>query len=113
TQLPPIALLRRAGVPLAVATDCNPGTAPVASILAAMNFAALEFGLSVDECLDGVTRQAARALGRAAECGVIAPGYWCDLAIWNVAQPAQLVLSLGQRPLHARVWHGQTDQALN
>ena len=113
TQLPPIALLRRAGVPLAVATDCNPGTAPVASILAAMNFAALEFGLSVDECLDGVTRQAARALGRAAECGVIAPGYWCDLAIWNVAQPAQLVLTLGQRPLHARVWHGQTDQALD
>jgi imidazolonepropionase len=107
TQPPPIDALRRAGVPLAVATDCNPGTAPVASILAAMNFAALEFGLSVEECLDGVTRQAARALGREQECGSLAPGAWCDLAIWNVAHPAELVLSLGHRPLHARLFRGQ------
>lgn len=112
TQRPPIAALRRAAVPMAVATDCNPGTSPVASILAAMNFAALEFGLSVEECLDGVTRQAARALGRAKDCGAIQPGYWCDLAIWNVAHPAELVLSLGHRPLHARVWRGQADRAL-
>jgi imidazolonepropionase len=112
TQRPPIAALRRAAVPMAVATDCNPGTAPVASILAAMNFAALEFGLSVEECLDGVTRQAARALGRAQDCGTLQPGYWCDLAIWNVAHPAELVLSLGHRPLHARIWRGQPDRAL-
>ncbi len=112
TQRPPIEALRRAGVPLAVATDCNPGTAPVASILAAMNFAALEFGLSVEECLDGVTRQAARALGLGQECGTIAPGYWCDLAIWNVTHPAELVLSLGHHPLHARLWRGQSDRAL-
>ena len=112
TQRPPIAALRRAAVPMAVATDCNPGTAPVASILAAMNFAALEFGLSVEECLDGVTRQAARALGRAQDCGLIQPGHWCDLAIWNVTHPAELVLSLGHRPLHARVWRGQADRAL-
>jgi imidazolonepropionase len=112
TQLPPIAALRRAGVPMAVATDCNPGTSPVASILAAMNFAALEFGLSVEECLDGVTRQAARALGLQQECGTIAPGYWCDLAVWNVTHPAELVLSLGHHLLHARLWRGQPDHTL-
>jgi imidazolonepropionase len=112
TQRPPIEALRRAGVPMAVATDCNPGTSPVASILAAMNFAALEFGLSVDECLDGVTRQAARALGCARECGVVQPGYWCDLAIWNVTHPAELVLSLGHHPLHARLWRGRPDRTL-
>ena len=111
-QRPPIAALRRAGVPMAVATDCNPGTAPVASILAAMNFAALEFGLSVEECLDGVTQHAARALGCEQECGTVAPGYWCDLAIWNVAHPAELVLTLGHRPLHTRLWRGQADGAL-
>jgi len=110
-QPPPIDALRRAAVPMAVATDSNPGTSPLTSLLTAMNLAALEFGLSVDECLDGVTRQAARALGLGHECGQLLPGFWCDLAIWDVTQPAELVLSLGRRPLHQRIWRGQPDRA--
>ena len=108
-QRPPIDALRRAGVPLAVATDCNPGTSPLTSILAAMNLAAVEFGLSTEECLAGVTRAAARALGLQATTGTIEAGKWCDLAIWNVAQPAELVHNLGARPLHCRIWHGQAQ----
>ena len=108
-QRPPIALLRSAGVPMAVATDCNPGTSPMASILAAMNFAAVEFGLSTAECLAGVTAVAARALGLQASHGSIEVGKWCDLAIWNVAHPAELVQGIGMRPLHRRFWHGQPD----
>ena len=110
SKRPPIDALRRAGVALAVATDCNPGTSPLTSILAAMNFAAIEFGLSTEECLMGVTRHAARALGRSATSGTIEPGKWCDLAIWDVAHPAELVYAMGARPLHRRVWHGQSDQ---
>jgi imidazolonepropionase len=108
-QSPPVAALRRAGVPMAVATDCNPGTSPLTSILAAMNLAAVQFGLGVGECLAGVTRHAAQALGRQADVGTIAAGKWCDLAIWNVDQPAELVHNLGARPLHRRYWHGQPD----
>jgi imidazolonepropionase len=107
TQRPPVAALRRAGVPMAVATDCNPGTSPLTSILTALNLAAVEFGLGVGECLAGVTRHAARALGAQASVGTIEAGKWCDLAIWNVAQPAELVHNLGARPLHRRFWHGQ------
>ena len=107
SQRPPIAALRASAVPMAVATDCNPGTSPLTSILTAMNLAALEFGLSVHECLDGVTRQAARALGLERDSGLLAPGQWCDLAIWNAEQPSELVLTLGHRPLHQRVWHGR------
>jgi imidazolonepropionase len=106
-QRPPIEALRRAGVPLAVATDCNPGTSPLTSILTAMNLAAVEFGLSTEECLAGVTRAAARALGLEATSGTIEPGKWCDLAIWDVAQPAELVNNLGARPLYRRIWHGE------
>jgi len=106
-QRPPVDALRRAGVPLAVATDCNPGTSPLTSILTAMNLAAVEFGLSTEECLAGVTRTAARALGLQASTGTIEAGKWCDLAIWNVAQPAELVNNLGARPLHQRIWHGE------
>ena len=96
-------------VPMAVATDCNPGTSPLTSILTAMNFAAVEFGLSTGECLAGVTRVAARALGLHATQGTIETGKWCDLAIWNVAHPAELVHGIGARPLHRRLWHGQPD----
>jgi imidazolonepropionase len=110
-QPPPVQLLREAGVPIAVATDCNPGTSPLASLLTAMNLAAVLFGLSTLECLAGVTRHAARALGVLEECGSLEPGKWCDLAIWSVEQPAELVHALGMRPLHARVWHGQWQPA--
>ena len=110
TQRPPVAALRRAGVPMAVATDCNPGTSPLSSILAAMNLAAVEFGLGVGDCLAGVTRHAARALGLQDATGTLEPGKWCDLAIWNVEQPAELVHNLGARPLHRRFWHGQPGE---
>ena len=104
---PPVPLLREAGVPLALATDCNPGTSPLTSLLLAMNMAATCFRLTVAECLAGVTLNAARALGLAGECGSLEAGKSCDLAIWNVAEPAELVYRIGANPLHARVWRGQ------
>jgi imidazolonepropionase len=111
SQAPPVRALRQAGVPMAIASDCNPGTSPLSSLLAAMNLAAVEFGLSTAECLAGVTREAARALGVLADRGTIEVGKSCDLAIWNVAQPAALVYSLGSRSLHERVWQGQRGPA--
>ena len=106
TRLPPIEALRAAGVPLAVATDCNPGTAPLTSLLLAMNMAATLFRLTVEECLAGVTREAARALGRLDEVGTLEAGKVCDLAIWDIERPAELVYRMGFNPLHARVWRG-------
>ena len=107
TQLPPVDLLRQAGVPIAVATDCNPGTSPLTSLLLALNMAATCFRLTVAECLAGVTIHAARALGLSSECGTIEPGKSCDLAVWNIEQPAELVYRIGANPLHARIWRGQ------
>jgi imidazolonepropionase len=106
-QAPPVQALRRAGVHMAIASDCNPGTSPLCSLLTAMNLAAVQFGLSTAECLAAVTREAARALGVLADRGSIEVGKSCDLAIWNVEQPDALVYSLGSRPLHERVWRGQ------
>ncbi len=106
TQLPPVAKLRAAGVPIAIATDCNPGTSPLTSILLAMNMAATLFRMTVDECLLGVTRNAARALGLQGDVGTLAIGKSCDLAIWNVKHPAELVYRMGQNPLHSRIWKG-------
>ncbi|MBS0255338.1 MAG: imidazolonepropionase [Proteobacteria bacterium] len=107
TKLPPIAALRAAGVPLAVATDCNPGTSPLTSLLLAMNMAATCFRLTVAECLAGATIHAARALGLGAECGSLEVGKSADFAIWNVESPAELVMAMGANPLHARVWKGE------
>ena len=107
THLPPVGALREAGVTIAVATDCNPGTSPLTSLLLAMNMAATCFRLTVAECLAGVTLSAARALGLEAECGSLEPGKSCDLAIWNIEEPAELVYRMGAHPLHARVWRGQ------
>jgi len=106
TKLPPVAALRQAGVPIAVATDCNPGTSPLTSLLLAMNLAATCFRLTVPECLAGVTRHAARALGLS-DIGVLKPGAWADLALWDVEQPAELVYRIGSNPLHARYWRGR------
>ena len=105
THAPPISALRRHGAAIALATDCNPGSSPLTSILLAMNMAATLFGLTVPQCLAGVTREAARALGLQDEAGTLSPGKWCDLAIWDVEQPAELVYRLGINPLHRRVWH--------
>ncbi|WP_309645018.1 imidazolonepropionase [Phenylobacterium sp.] len=106
TQPPPIAALRAAGVPMALATDCNPGTSPLTSPLLVMNMAATLFRLTVDECLAGVTREAARALGMLAQTGTLEAGKRCDLAIWDIERPAELVYRMGFNPLHARVWSG-------
>lgn len=103
---PPVDLLRRYRVPIAIATDMNPGTSPLSSILLAMNLAATQFRLTVVECLLGVTREAARALGRLHEVGTLEPGKRCDLAIWDIERPAELVYRMGFNPLYQRVWEG-------
>jgi imidazolonepropionase len=105
-QVPPVDELRGQRVPMAVATDCNPGTSPITSLLVVMNMAATLFRLTVDETVAGVTREAARALGRLDEIGTLEPGKWCDLAIWDIERPAELVYRIGFNPLHARVWRG-------
>ena len=107
TQPPPIAKLRAAGVPMALATDCNPGTSPLTSLLLAMNMGATLFRLTVEECLAGVTRQAARALGMLDRVGTLELGKACDLAIWDIERPAELVYRIGANPLHQRIWRGQ------
>ena len=107
TQAPPIHLFRKHHVPMAIATDCNPGTSPMTSLLLAMNFAATLFRMNVEECLAGVTREAARALGLSAEVGTLEVGKSADLAIWDIETPAELVYRLGFNPLHQRVWKGQ------
>ena len=107
TRLPPIEALRRHGAPIALATDCNPGTAPMTSLLLVMNMAATLFRLTVDECLAGVTREAARALGLQAETGTLEAGKRCDLAVWDIERPAELVYRMGFNPLHARIWSGR------
>jgi imidazolonepropionase len=106
TRAPPIEALRTHGVAIALATDCNPGTSPLTSPLMVMNLAATLFRLTVDECLAGVTRNGARALGLGAETGTLETGKWCDLAIWDIERPAELVYWMGANPLHARVWRG-------
>ena len=108
TRLPPVDALRSAGVPMALATDCNPGTSPLTSLLLTMNMAATLFRLTVEECLAGVTREAARALGRLSEIGTLEAGKRCDLAIWEIERPAELVYRMGLNPLSARVFGGQT-----
>jgi imidazolonepropionase len=106
TKVPPVKALRRAGVSIAIATDCNPGSSPLTSILLTMSMAATFFRLTVNECLAGVTREAARALGCLDEVGTLEAGKRCDLAIWNVEHPAALAYRIGFNPLHARVFGG-------
>jgi imidazolonepropionase len=107
TQAPPIALLREAGVPMAVATDCNPGSSPMSSLLLAMNMACTLFRLTPEEALTGATRNAARALGLD-DCGTIEPGMRADLAVWNVEHPAELAYRIGFNPLHSRIFGGRS-----
>lgn len=102
-QSPPIASLRRGGVPIAVATDCNPGSSPLLSPLMAMNMACTLFRLTPEEALAGVTCNAARALGFT-DRGTIAPGQLADIAVWDVAEPAELAYRIGFNPLHTRIF---------
>jgi imidazolonepropionase len=106
-QVPPVEALRRHRVPIAIATDSNPGTSPITSLLLIMNMAATLFRLTVDEAIAGITREAARALGRLAEVGTLEVGKRCDLAIWSIARPAELVYQIGFNPLHARIRNGK------
>lgn len=108
TQLPSIAALRAAGVPMAVATDCNPGSSPMTSLPLAMNMACTLFRLTPLEALQGVTLHAARALGLT-DRGRIAPGLRADLCIWQARHPAELSYTLGATPLHARMSGGRFD----
>lgn len=102
TQRPPIDALRAAGVPMAVATDCNPGTSPMTSLLLAMNLSCTLFGLTPAEALAGTTRHAARALGLVGQVGVIAPDAVADLAIWDADSPAELSYWMGLSRLSRR-----------
>lgn len=95
TRKPPLELFRRHGVPLAIATDLNPGSSPVASLLTAMHMAGILFGLTPDEVLDGVTKNAARALGREDRIGALAPGRDADFCLWDLPAPAFLGYQLG------------------
>jgi imidazolonepropionase len=104
-QAPPVEAFRNAGVPIAVATDCNPGSSPVSSLLLAMNMACTLFRLTVAEAWEGATRHAATALGLK-DRGTLAPGHRADLAVWDTESPAELIYRLGERRLHARYQEG-------
>ncbi|WP_026619728.1 imidazolonepropionase (plasmid) [Ensifer sp. WSM1721] len=106
-QLPPVETLRAAGTRIAVATDCNPGTSPLTSLLMTMNMSATLFRLTVQECLAGVTREAARALRILDETGTLEAGKSADLAIWNIDAPAELIYRIGFNPLHERIFKGE------
>jgi imidazolonepropionase len=105
TKLPPVAALREAGVDIAVATDCNPGSSPMTSILLAMNMGSTLFQLTAEEALAGATRNAARALALD-EVGEIRVGARADLCVWDASHPAELVASIGQNPLLIRIFGG-------
>jgi imidazolonepropionase len=108
TQSPPIDLLRRHGVPMAVATDCNPGSSPMTSLTLAMNMACTLFRMTPQEALLGTTAHAARALGLS-DRGRIAAGQRADLAVWDATHPAELSYRIGATPLHARIIGGRLD----
>jgi imidazolonepropionase len=107
TKLPPVHLLRRHGVPIALATDCNPGTSPLTSLLLTLNMGATLFRMTVEECLLAVTRHGAAALGQGGDIGTLEAGKSCDLAIWSVDHLSELVYAMGAMPLRARIWRGK------
>jgi len=106
TKKPPVELLRKHKVPMAVATDCNPGTSPLLSPTLAINMACTLFGLSPEEALAGMTVNAARALGLASQIGAIAPGKAADLAVWEVETPAELGYWIGLPGPARRIFAG-------
>lgn len=112
TKKPPVELFRKHGTAMALATDCNPGTSPLTSLLLTMNMAATLFHMTVEECLLGITRNAARALGRLDTVGTIEVGKQADLAVWSVESPAELVYRIGFNPLHQRIWNGHITKGI-
>ena len=107
TQSPPIDLLRRHGVPMALATDINPGSSPLNSLLLTLNMGCTLFRMTPEEALRGATQHAARALGLDG-CGMIRPGLRADLAVWDIKHPAELAYRIGFNPLHSRIFGGQS-----
>ena len=107
TRLPPVTELRRHSVPIAIATDCNPGSSPVLSLLMMMNMACHLFRMTPEECLAGATRCAARALGLDGDRGTIATGKRADLVAWNISEPAELSYWIGHNPMLSVVAGGQ------
>ena len=105
TKLPPIAQLRSAGVPMAVSSDCNPGSSPCTSLLLMLNMACTLFRLTPEEALAGVTRNAARALGLQ-DRGVLAAGMRADFVLWDVQSPAELSYAFGSCPRTQTVFGG-------
>ena len=105
TRMPPIAAFRAQNVPMALATDCNPGSSPITSLLLTMNMGCTLFRMTPEEALAGVTTHAARALGLT-DCGTIATGMRADLAVWDVDHPAELAYRIGFNPLHSRIFGG-------
>lgn len=108
TQIPPVSLMRKQGVTMAVATDCNPGSSPISSLLLSMNMACTLFRLTPEESLAGATRNAALALGLS-DTGIIAIGQRADFAIWNVEHPAELSYRIGFNALEKRIYGGAFD----
>ncbi len=106
TQLPPVALLRQQGVPIAIATDCNPGSSPCTSLLLMLNMACTLFKLTPEEALAGVTRNAAKALGLT-DRGILAAGKLADFVVWDIDHPAQLSYAFGANPRHQTVRMGR------
>ncbi|MGL5600686.1 MAG: imidazolonepropionase [Silvania sp.] len=106
-QRPPVDRLRQQGVPMAVATDYNPGTSPFASLHLAMNMACVQFGLTPEEAWAGVTRHAAKALGRGETHGQLKAGFVADLAVWDARSPVEMVYEPGRNPLYQRVFRGR------
>ncbi|MDG1504889.1 MAG: imidazolonepropionase [Planktomarina sp.] len=106
-QSPPIQSLRTHAVPIALATDCNPGSSPLTSVLLTMNMACTLFRMTPEESLTGITTNAARALGLS-DSGKIAPGYRADLCVWDVKHPAELSYKIGYNPLKQRIFGGRT-----
>jgi imidazolonepropionase len=112
TTPPPVALLREAGVGIAIATDCNPGSSPCTSILLALNMSCTLFGLTPEEALSGATRQAARALGALDEIGTLEVGKRADIAFWRIERPAELCYGLGANPCVGAMHRGKLRAAL-
>lgn len=108
TRLPPVNSLREHGVPIAVATDCNPGTSPLCSLRSAMSLASTLFRLTPEECLAGVTTVAARALGLSADRGTLEVGKRADIAVWDIDHPSELSYWLGLNQLAALYVNGRT-----
>ena len=108
-QRPPVDQLRKQGVPMAVATDYNPGTSPFASLHLAMNMACVQFGLTPEEAWAGVTHHAAQALGRGATHGQLKAGFVADFVVWDAERPVEMVYEPGRNPLYQRVFRGKVS----